>query len=346
MNLVSPKCDISEITRRVGRAWGMSAGASLSQYVEWSNRTGLLRALAPREGRSVSEVCRETVLNEGGAEALIGVLISMGLVESASSDGRYVLTDLSREYLVPGSPYHIGEGLFWDCTDDVPGAYLAGTGQTTATASWSTEVRLAIQHSRNFAPSVTAARSGVFDGVTRVVDVAGGSGTFAIPVALDNPAASVFLVEQPTVAPFVAPYLRKYGVADRVTVVPMDVFQLDWGLDASDVAFLGNFLHDQNDDDALVLLDRCSRHLTESGVLWVHEVLFDERPGRPQIAALWNANMIARGGGGVQRTYDEVARLMRQAGFTDFRRVPTSGGFSLVGGRKAASRDGVRRVTI
>ena len=338
-SLVSPKCDILEIARRTGGAWGVSSGASLAQYVEWSNRTGLLRALASREGRSVSEVCQGTVLSEGGAEALIGVLISMDLVESASSGDRYALTKLSREYLVPDSPYYVGEGLFWNCTDDVPGGYLAG-GQATGTANWSPEVRLGIQHSRNFAPSVIAARSGVFDEAARIVDVAGGSGTFAIPVALRNAEASVFLLEHPTVAPFVAPYLQRFGVADRVTVVPMDVFQMDWGLDASDVAFIGNFLHDQSDDDALVLLDRCSRHLAECGALWVHEVLFDERPGRPQIAALWNANMIARGGGGMQRTYEETVRLLRRAGFADFQRIPTAGGFSLVGGRKDASGGG------
>ena len=83
----------------------------------------------------------------------------------------------------------------------------------------------------------------VFDGVKCIVDVGGGSGTFAIPFALDNPEASVLLLEHPTVAPFVTPYLQRYGVADRVTVIPMDVFQADWELDATDVVFLGNFLH-------------------------------------------------------------------------------------------------------
>ena len=333
-DLVSPKHDISEITRRVGRAWGVSAGASPAQYVEWSSRTGLLAMLASRDGCSVAEVCRETVLSEGGAQALIGVLISMGLVESAG--GRYSLTELAREYLVPDSPYYVGEGLFWNCTDDVPSAYLAGVSGATASAKWSVEARLGIQHSRNFAPCVAAARSGAFDGVTRVVDVGGGSGTFAIPFALDNPEALVLLLEHPTVAPFVAPYLQRYGVADRVSVIPMDVFETDWGLDASDVAFLGNLIHSQNDAKALALLDRCWRHLTESGVLWVHEVLLDE-PGRPQTAALWNANMIARGEGGAQRTYNEIIGLLRRVGFTDFQRMRTSGEFSLVGARKITS---------
>lgn len=339
-SLSSPKFDILEITRRVGGAWGVSAGASPAQYVEWSERTGLIRLLAAQGGCSIAEACQQTELGERGAEALIGVLISMELAESAPDRGAYMLTDLAREYLAPDSPYHIGKGLFWDCAEDVPSAYLADSAPTAASTGWSAELRIGIQHSRNFAPCVTAARSGVFDGAARILDIGGGSGTFAIPIALDNPAVSVYLLEHPRVAPFVAPYLRKYGVADRVSVVPMDVFQLDWGLEAGDTAFLGNLLHDLNDEEALTLLDRCARHLTAAGVLWIHEVLFDEWPGRPQLAALWHANMIARGSNGAQRTYEEVVRLMHLAGFADFQKILTAGGFSLVGGRKAAWRAG------
>jgi predicted O-methyltransferase YrrM len=324
--LRTPTTDIAELSERLGRAWGVSCGDSIAEYIAWSDAAGIFALLEAGDAVTADEAAASTVLNARGADALLGVLAGVGLVHR-SSGGEYRATDLAREYLFPSSPYYAGVGLYLGCEKPVPAAFLRDGAAAPAVATvagatpWPVAARLRIQHSRNFAPSVIAARSGHFDGLRHVLDIAGGSGVLAIPLALDHPEMRITLVESRPTADLTRTMLQEYGVDRQVSVIGMDIFEDSWQRLGGDGVFLGNVLHGYDDAECVWLCRQSFNCLSPGGRILVHEVVFDEDRQAPLLAALWHANMIARRAGAGQRTVRELMSLLQTAGFVDMRDV-------------------------
>jgi hypothetical protein len=339
--LGTPKTDISELTNQLGQAWGVSSGESLVQYLAWSEVSGLFSLFGRHECLSLDEICSNTILNESGADALICILASLKLL-NLTSPGRYSLSNLCREYLLKESPYYVGAGLYLNCNKEVPRSYLQAYNHDflrvpTRTSSWPGPVQVAVQHSRNFAPSVVAARTQEFSCVRHLVDIAGGSGVFAIPLALDHPDIRITLVELPGMLESIRQTLANYGVEGRIELVGLDIFSDQWKFDPCDGVLLGNVLHGQDDETSRFLCRKSFEILSGGGRIWLHEMLFSETRDGPLIAALWNANMAARKRGARQRTASELFNFLILAGFESCCTVPTAGNFSLVMAQKPCS---------
>ena len=332
--LPDPTIDIAVLNNQIGRAWGVSCAESIPQLLAWCEQAGIFAALA-REPMPTAELAARTPLSDSGLAALLPILASLGLTRRAA-DGALRLTPLAREYLLAGSPYYVGTGLYWDCHEPIPSHYLAEPGAAAPPPAprWPAAVRVAVPHSRNFAPSVAAARSGAFDRVRHLVDVGGGSGVFAIPMALDHPDAHVTLVDLPDAIPAARDSLAKYGLADRIALVGMDMFRDEWSFGFCDGMFFGNVFHASGDDACRALAQNCFASLAPGGIVGVHEVVFDDGKDGPLLAALWNANMIARRREARQRTVAEIVALLESAGFGDCLAMPTAGEFWLVTGTK------------
>jgi hypothetical protein len=238
-------------------------------------------------------------------------------------------------------PICIGRlGLYQNCERGLPSVFLKAGGakddEPTQPTGWSIMQRLEVQHSRNFAPSVVAARTGEFEGVKHLVDIAGGSGVFAIPLAGDHPRMRITLVEAPNTIAAVREFLDSYGVGARVDLVGMDIFRDEWNFGQCDGIVFGNFYHATDDDGCRFLTAKSFETLAPRGRIWLHEVLFNENRDGPLVAALWNANMAVRRKGAKQRTASELKTFLDEAGFENFSVRQTAGGFSLVGGSKPA----------
>jgi acetylserotonin N-methyltransferase len=337
--LPTPTADLALLSDQLFQAWGVTCGEPLVQYLAWSERTGIFSLLAARGRVTAADVGAASVLSEQGADALLCVLAGMGLLCRRPEDGSYALTPLAREYLLPDSPYYAGAGLFLDCEKELPANYLREVEPPPgdSAAPWPLAERLRVQHSRNFAAAVIAARSGEFDGLTHVLDIGGGSGVLAIPLALDHPHLRITLVEWPTALDEIRTWLAAYGVEDRVELVGMNIFEDRWDFPACDGIFFGNIFHG-HDDDACRRLARWSYAcLSSGGKVWLHEVVFDDNRDGPLLAALWNANMVARKAGAQQRSIRELMQLLQAGGFVGCYSRPTAGRFTLVAGTKAAS---------
>ena len=334
VELRTPQTDFADFTSMLGQAWGVTSGEPLVQYLAWCETAGVFAALSRGTSVTPEDIAAETSLHPRAVDALLCILASLKLVERGE-DTSGILSSLGREYLLKESPFYIGDALYLKCGKALPEGYLARDSGNIERNSpvgllLPPDKRLRVQHSRNFAPSIVASRTGILGGFQHVLDIAGGSGVFSIPLALDHPHLRITLVEVPEVVSSTKEILALYGVEDRVTILARDIFTDEWDFGKCDCVFFGNFFHCNDDEACQFLCTKSFETLSENGKIWVHEVLLNEGRDGPLIAALWNAIMVARNPKAGQRTATELFRIMKRSGFENFCCRPTVGGFSLL----------------
>ncbi|MFT5139312.1 MAG: hypothetical protein ACI9CB_000956 [Rhodothermales bacterium] len=330
------------------------------QYAAWAEQIGLMSFLADKGSSSIAGIVDGTDLTENGADALIGVLASMALVLRRTD--RVSLSLLASEYLVPGKQFYMGDSFYLTCKKPLP-AFLVKkdkrTGKPVKLASgakvkreprnllvrkisqalkrlrgwdWGGHKIFINQHSRNLPVSVAASRLDLFKDALCVVDMAGGSGTFAIPLAQLYPDLRIILTDLPQALPEAQQYLEDYKVQNQVELIGMDVFSEIWPVPVCDVIFFGNLAHGFDHDKCLHLAKMSKGKLQTGGKVVFHELVWNGNKDGPLKTALWNVTM--REFGGQQRTVSELQEFLQKAGFEQLFAIPTSGGFVAVGGCK------------
>jgi 3-hydroxy-5-methyl-1-naphthoate 3-O-methyltransferase len=336
-----PTHDLGELLGRVGN-WLFPSGHGLVQFLGWAVNMGLFELLGATDQVTVAEVSTRTPLNERGADALLGILCALGLA-TRSPGGHYRITAPAREYFLRESPFFIGDGLKF--IQRKPHALYLREAPGFADRlklrlirfapafRYGSPARIANQHARNLASCAAAVRTGEFSSVRCLVDIAGGSGTFSIPLALEQPRTRIILAEVPEALQNVRPLLEEHHVQDRVELLALDAFRYPWDIPPCDGIFIGNFLHGFDDETGRRVCRESFQRLESGGRVWVHELLWNDNKDGPLLTAMWNAAMRSAGAGR-QRTGQELKDMLRSAGFEQLRIVPTAGAFALVTGRK------------
>src|ERR1051326_1203961 len=91
-SLHTPLVDLADLTDQLGQAWGVGFGEPIIQYIAWAEMGGIFSALAPDCSRTWDELRDKTVLNEDGLDALVCILLCLGLL--IRNDGQYALSAL------------------------------------------------------------------------------------------------------------------------------------------------------------------------------------------------------------------------------------------------------------
>jgi O-methyltransferase/methyltransferase family protein len=193
------------------------------------------------------QVSQALSLGPRATEALLGVLTSLGFL--IQSHGHFGLTEVSRTYLLPSSPYYRGsiiklfgnvpltsatilEALKKDRASAYGGAEMWETHQMdTALAEGFTHA----MHCQSLPLAMGVALKGDFHGIKRVLDVGGGSGCFCIVVAQRWPETTFTVMELPAVSKVAERYIAEHGLQHRINTVELDMFKDPWpaGYDGS-----------------------------------------------------------------------------------------------------------------
>lgn len=313
--------------RRMRALFDLCSGFVYSQVLLACTRLGLFDRIAERP-KTASELAVELALPRESMDVLLQAAASLKLIEARGRD-RFGLGPLGAA--LRGNPgvammieHHAR--LYADLSD--PLALLRGEIETTrlqrfwAYSTSDRPSRLESAEIGDYTELMAASQAMIADQVLsaypihrhqRLLDVGGGSGSFALAALRRSAALHAEVFDLPPVALRARERFEASGYGGRAGATGGDF--LNDPLPAGfDLVTLVRIVHDQNDDAVLQLLRSIRRAIAPGGVLLIAEPMLGTRGAEPVAAAYFGFYLLAMGQGR-PRSRETIAGLLRQAGF-------------------------------
>jgi len=293
--------------------------------------------------RTSADVARDLGADPRATDRLMNVLCVLGVLRKRA--GHFRNTPSVARFLVQTSPESMG-GLMhwvhlWDSWSTLTPAVRQGGSVTARPVDAHDDVWLrafiAAMHWRacRHAPGVVASLD--LTGVSRVLDVGGGSGAYAMEFVRAEPGISATVFDLPTVLPLTFEYVGQAGFQGRVTLVAGDYDTDDLGT-GFDLVFLSAIIHSNSPQGNRDLIRKGAAALNPSGQLVVQDFIVGEERTGPPFGVLFALNMLVGTEAGDTYTESEVRGWMAAAGLARVARRDTSFGTSVLVGRRAGER--------
>jgi SAM-dependent methyltransferase len=296
-------------------------------------------ALAPL---SFDDLRQALGLEARPATVLVTALRAFGLL-AQDREGRFDLSPLAREHLVPGGPYDVSDYIRLVAkspgvqamverlqTNRPVGAkptesgvafiYRAGLESAMEKETMARTLTLALAgRAKNVAPLLSE-RVPLND-ARLLLDVGGGTGIYSIACLQRNPRLRAIVWDRPEVLKVATEMAAAYGVADRLECRPGDMFA-DPVPPGVDVILFSNILHDWDVPECRKLIHRCAAALPAGGRLLIHDVFLNDALDGPLPIALYSAALFTLTEG---RAYSaaEYREWLAGAGLATSEIVPT-----------------------
>ncbi|MBC8356939.1 MAG: methyltransferase domain-containing protein [Planctomycetes bacterium] len=293
------------------------------------------------ESKSFDELRHALGIAERPAVVLVTALRAMGFIENGDSE-RLALAPMAAEHLAPGTAFEVTDYIGLAATSpgvlemverlrtnqpaDVSGdggaafIFRQGTKSAMDQQDLARHFTLALAgRAKNVAP-VLAERLPM-DGVTRVLDVGGGTGIYSIALLQKHPQLQAIVLDHTEVLKVAAEMAENYGVADRLELREGDMFADPLPTDC-EVTLLSNILHDWDVPQCRQLVNRCAEALPAAGRLLIHDVFLNDALDGPLPIALYSAALFTLTEG---RAYSqaEYHGWLKDAGLTTSEMIPT-----------------------
>jgi len=276
---------------------------------------------------TVSAVAEATGSDERALEMLASALTALDFLER---DGNtLLLPEHSRTYLSQRSPDYIGYIIkhhvhltpYWARLAEAIKSGHPVKGSTIHTEDQD-ERESFLMGMFNVAEHQAERIAAALDlsGRSRLLDLGGGPGTYAVYFCRANPQLKATIFDRPTSETFAMNVVRRFGLEDRIRFAGGDFLRDPLPGDC-DVAWLSQVLHGENPDDAAKLVRRAGEALRPRGLLAIQEfVLHDDHSG-PVHPALFGLNMLIGTEGGQAYTRHDIETMLRSAGAESVRRL-------------------------
>ena len=278
--------------------------------------------------RTPAELASVLQADERGLTMLLHALAAMELL--VKDGDRFGLTPLAAAHLVRTSPAYMGHILMHHHF------LVEGWSHLDTAVRTGRPVRKRSSHEANdgeresflmgmfnlaslLAPRV--AKEIDLRGRRRLLDLAGGPGTYAIHFCLQHPHLTAVIHDLPTTRPFAEQTVARFGLADRIAFAAGDILT-DPIATGFDVVWISHLLHSEGPAACATILAKAVKALDAGGQLLIQEFILDDNRTAPLHPALFSLNLLLGTPAGQAYSQGELADLMATAGLRDVRRLP------------------------
>jgi hypothetical protein len=297
-----------------------------SKVLHVANRLNVFNRLAVKAA-TAEELAREIGADARGLDILLVAVTSLGLLERAN--GRYRNSRLAESFLVKSSPRYQGGivSMFEDWYPTWGKLYDAVvTGKPVVEKPHdqgddATRTYIYGMHYRGIAQAELLAKKISLKGRKRLVDIAGGPGTFSIMLCKQNKGLDATVIDRPQTLNVTREIVASYHMEGRVGTKPGDYLSDAFGA-GYDVGLLSSMFNQESPTVIREILRKTHHALAPGGVVIVQEQLLNDDKSGPALAALIGVNQLLHTPGGAAYSGQEMAEWMTAVGFKKVKRVP------------------------
>ncbi len=188
-----------------------------------------------------------------------------------------------------------------------PGAHLGADPERTR--------RFALgMHSRALGMAPTLLPAIDLIGVSNLLDIAAGPGTFSRILAEQHDALQVTQFDLPAVLEVARELTADSSAANRIRFQPGD-YHTDALPTGFDMALLCGAIHQEDDDFARILFERIKGALNPNGRLLIVDMMLEPERTGPLFSNLFSINMMLTSPNGHVYTAETLEALLQEAGF-------------------------------
>lgn len=268
--------------------------------------------------------------DEDGTERLLNALVAMVLLKKEKDT--FLNTQASSQFLSKDSKAYIGHMIMhhhhlvrsWSKMDE---AILSGQPVRSRTSFSDENVRKAFlmgmfNTAMQSAPSIVKTLD--LSRYTKLLDLGGGPGTYAIHFCLQNPRLKAVVYDLPTTRPFAQNTISQFELSERITFEEGNyVSEAIQG--HYDVVWMSHILHGEGPEDCQRMIDKAVAVLEPGGMLVIHDFFLEEDKAGPLFPALFSINMYLGTPEGRSYSQGEISDMLKQAGLSDIQRSEYQG---------------------
>ncbi|WP_296703263.1 methyltransferase [Algoriphagus sp.] len=162
-----------------------------------------------------------------------------------------------------------------------------------------------------------------FSNLSTLTDAGGSAGYLSLMVAQENPHMHCTSFDLPPIGPIAESTIKKFHLQDRVQSKSGDFFNEP--IPSADMIVMGNILHDWNEEEKILLMQKAYDSLPEGGIFVAIENIIDEDRKQNIFGMVMSLNMLIETVGGFDYTFKDFCCWGEKVGFKSFEIMPLAG---------------------
>ncbi len=276
-------------------------------------------------------VANELKTDPRSTEILLNALVALSVLTKHS--GKFENAPLASRYLVEGSKddaryalrHNLSLWTTWSTlTERVKTGYVTAWREMgSRNEDWTVPFIAAMHRNAAMRAPIIVASVGA-EGLSKVLDVGGGSGAYSIAFAQANPRLIADIFDLATVVPIAEKHVAEAGLSNRVHVRVGDLRKDALG-SSYDLVLLSAICHMLGPDENQDLLRRAFAALSPGGRIAIQDHVMNDDGTAPRAGAMFAINMLVGTREGSTFSETQYRSWLTLAGFQDVKHMPLPG---------------------